>query len=191
MKQVVLCGLHMRHAACTWPTASLQVAVMFAIFNGFILTFIIYGSSGAQAYKDRMDSTLVSGEARRRVPSLGEKHRAHVGLYPLGAPGLLYACMHGRSAALLLPVMRCCRHRFYCLRRLRRRCLQQMLKQRRVPPALRKSILDYLAAKYAGRRVNQDEEVLRELPPAIRSQVSHGRCAAARRRLGAVGAEVS
>jgi hypothetical protein len=51
-----------------------------------------------------------------------------------------------------------------------------MLKARRVPPALRKSILDYLAAKYSGRRVNQDEEVLQELPPAIRSQVRLGLC---------------
>ena len=36
---------------------------MFAIFNGFILTYIIYDSSGAQAYKDRMDSTLVRSAA--------------------------------------------------------------------------------------------------------------------------------
>jgi hypothetical protein len=51
----------------------LQVAVMFAIFNGFILTYIIYDSSGAQAYKDRMDSALVSRAGFMSGP-LGLQH---------------------------------------------------------------------------------------------------------------------
>jgi hypothetical protein len=137
---------------------------MFAIFNGFILTYIIYDSSGAQAYKDRMDSTLVRSAALHfwsaGSAACMQERRLRCG--PVGPAA--DAAFLAAAPATPWP----CR----CLRR----CPQQMLKKRRVPPALRKSILDYLAAKYSGRRVNQDEEVLRELPPAIRSQVRLGVC---------------
>ena len=53
-------------------------------------------------------------------------------------------------------------------------CLQDMLRQRDMPRALRDRVLDFMSAKYANRRVNHDEEVLAELPAPIRAQVGWG-----------------
>ncbi|KAL4451791.1 hypothetical protein ABPG75_007453 [Micractinium tetrahymenae] len=50
--------------------------------------------------------------------------------------------------------------------------LLDMLRQRDMPRALRDRVLDFMAAKYAGRRVDHDEEVLAELPAPIRAQVA-------------------
>ncbi|KAL4419517.1 hypothetical protein ABPG77_002303, partial [Micractinium sp. CCAP 211/92] len=50
--------------------------------------------------------------------------------------------------------------------------LLDMLRQRDMPRALRDRVLDFMAAKYSGRRVNHDEAVLAELPAPIRAQVA-------------------
>lgn len=77
------------HTPCR--CVALQVATMFAVFNGLIFAFILQNNSGRQEFKDRMDRLLVRARPARRAACPCE-HCGSRASADCGAPAAAAGC---------------------------------------------------------------------------------------------------